>query len=177
MADGDLGRARPVPRHPGGTPRTGPFIIENLPPLERSRGPTPQPPDASPAYRRLAPKLEPVDEAPLLWSAVGCGLRLVGWASEPAAYPWKLRLYCVTVLYLPVIPLRTYLASWEGERRYSFRAECGVIAFLWAYRRRLPRYALTMIADFGISWFAEAGALMLALAMAIGLSFGFGLLS
>jgi hypothetical protein len=94
----------------------------------------------------LAKSIREIEEAPPLRRMNGFGVGLYGRLSDPilpGAY-WK--MYCISALWIPLIPLGVYLVSPDGGG-FRFHRKMSLIAFHRIYARRLLLFYATVIGE------------------------------
>ena len=80
----------------------------------------------------------------------GFGVGLYGWLRDPRLGPGHLELYCITAVWVPIIPLGAYVVSPEGNgfRFYRRMSLLGIVrTFGW---RAIGLYASALLEGAGL---------------------------
>jgi hypothetical protein len=76
----------------------------------------------------------------------GIGVVLLGRVADAAIAPARVKLLWLTILFVPLLPLRAYAVT-GGSAGYYFHGEMGLLRFLRRYRWRVFPYLLTVIVE------------------------------
>jgi hypothetical protein len=94
----------------------------------------------------LATCLCDVEHAPPLRRMNGFGVGLYGSLSDPILPGGYWKMYWISALWIPLIPLGVYLVSPYGDG-FRFHRKMGLIAFHRIYARRLPWFYLSVAGE------------------------------
>ena len=87
-----------------------------------------------------------VETAPIMHRVNGIGTILLGRLSDPAISPARVKLLWLTLLFVPILPLRAYAVEGTVEG-YRFYGEMGLWPFLKRYRWRVIAYLFTVLLE------------------------------
>lgn len=94
--------------------------------------------------------LQQVDHAPALYRMNGFGVGLYGWLRDPRLEPDYLKVYFLTALWIPILPLGAYVVQRAGNgfRFYGRMSLWGLVrTFGW---RTIPLYASAFLEGAGL---------------------------
>lgn len=95
-----------------------------------------------------------ISSTPPLWRMNGCGVALYGWLHDSRLGHPFIKLYFISILWIPIVPIGTYVVSSDGDA-YRFSASIGLWRPIRLYRLRvLALYATALIE--GAAWLAIA---------------------
>lgn len=109
----------------------------------------------------LKAKLKDIASAPPLRRLNGFGCSLVGTLSDEALKPLCLKMYWLTALWIPIIPLCVYLVDTPLGGSFRFYKKLSLSDFHSIYRKRLWTFYLTVIAESLLTIFIVAAAVLL----------------
>jgi hypothetical protein len=101
--------------------------------------PAPNRPDGLTAFH-------PVETAPPMTRRNGIGTILLGRIRDPSLGSVRVKLLWLTILFVPVLPLRAYAVS-GGIDGYRFHGAMGLWCFLNRYRWRVLPYLFTVLVE------------------------------
>lgn len=111
-----------------------------------------------PSSRSIGPLLEPIRSAPPLRRINGFGVGLYGWLNDPRLPAGHLKLYFLTVLWIPILPVCAFTVerTGDGYRFYHRMSLWGVLkTFRW---RTAGLYASALFE--GVVWLALSVAII-----------------
>lgn len=97
---------------------------------------------------------KPIGSAPSLKRVNGCGVGLYGWLHDVRLGNSFIKLYFISVLWLPIVPIGAYVVSREGET-YRFFARIGLWRFVRTYRLRVLGLYVAALVE-GVTWLVLA---------------------
>ncbi len=83
-----------------------------------------------------AAHLQPVNFSPPLIQYNGCGVGLYGWLHDRRLRQGFVKLYFVTFLWIPLVPLMAYVVSRSGDQ-FQFFNRVSLLGLIRAYRWRV----------------------------------------
>lgn len=116
----------------------------------------------------LANRLRDVEYAPPLRRMNGFGVGLYGSLSDPILPGRYWKMYWISALWIPLIPLGVYLVSPVNDG-FRFHRKMGLIAFHRIYARRLPLFYLSVVGESLLLLIVIALALVLVIFLLMGL--------
>ena len=89
---------------------------------------------------------KPVQQLPQLRRVNGLGGGLYGRLSDPQFHPAVWKIYCVSVLWIPILPLYPFLVT-ATEDGFRFHREATFWNFHRHYAKRLPKFYATVFLE------------------------------
>lgn len=125
-----------------------------------------------PGLRSIGPMLEPIRAAPPLRRINGFGVGLYGWLNDPRLPAGHLKLYFLTALWIPILPVCAFTVDSTGNG-YRFYHRMSLWNVLKAFRwRTLGLYATALIE--GVLWLVLSLAILGLVVYSVRWAFGRG---
>ena len=93
---------------------------------------------------------------------------MIGTMHDELITPKILKMYWLTALWVPLLPISVYLVEGQSGNAYRFYAELGIFSFHSVYRRKLLRFYATVLIE-SVLWLLIAFAALSVAAFAFGL--------
>lgn len=134
-------------------------LLEGVKPRESEGGPVVLP-RLSPSDR-VTRYLKPLVSAPPLRRMNGFGVGLYGWLRHPAIVTGYVKLYFVTALWIPILPICAYVVESDGNS-FRFYRRLSLIGVIRAFGWRVIPFYITALFE-GLVWLVLCGALILSI--------------
>jgi hypothetical protein len=103
--------------------------------------------------------LKPISSPPPLWRTNGFGVGLYGWINDHRLPVGFIKLYFLTALWIPIIPLCAY-AVMRVENGFRFHNSMNLFQLLRVYKFRVVSLYATALLE-GVGWLILFGGMVL----------------